>query len=373
MDYRTTHAITLVVVVFLFALILLSRLIYFPVNFSLVYGYSMYPTLKPGDLLVGIHKEIVGYDVGDVVVWCSSLTYCTVHRVVRFVGTYVVTKGDNNPSEDPPIPESYVKHKVVLVIPSIAWFSASSISVGLYLIKKKEKILWLMRNLKSVELLIFSIFIVINLVLIALVPIHHLAVESVITKPTMNLRSIEILDPGSLILVRYNPQHLNIISVAKCLIEISDQVVECRAYIPASDSVIIIVPSETYVIAFKEGLTSFKTLVNLTLDKGFLVGSYPLHISWSKLGVSVNGSSLVLNNPNYVPINITYAKITYISYDEEARIHKVVQVKELQSFIVGPKNTYVLPVESKGEYAYVMIKYLFMGEEIIEQRRINFS
>ncbi|MFN3268878.1 MAG: signal peptidase I, partial [Zestosphaera sp.] len=223
MNYKFTHTITLVVVVFLFALILLGRLIYFPLNFSLVSGYSMYPVLKPGDLLVGIHKEIVGYDVGDVVVWCSSLTYCTVHRVVRFMEDYVVTKGDNNPSEDPPIPESYVKYKVVLVIPFVSWFSICLICVGLYLIKEKEKILRLVRSLRGVELLVFSVFIVINLVLIALVPVYHFVTEPVIAKPTMSLRSVEILDPGSLILVRYNLQHLSIVSVAGCLIEVGDQ------------------------------------------------------------------------------------------------------------------------------------------------------
>lgn len=372
MNYRS-HTITLAVVVFLLALILLSRLIYFPVNFLLVSGYSMYPLLKPGDLVVGVHKEIAGYGVGDVVVWCSSLTYCTVHRVVRFTETYVVTKGDNNPSEDPPIPESYVRYKVVLVIPSIAWLSVCFICVGLYIIKEKKKISWLMKNLRGLELLVLSVFIVIDLVLIALVSIHHFVTEPMITKPTMNLRSTEILDPGSLILVRYNPQHLSIVGVAGCLIEVSDQVVTCSAYIPASDSVIVRVPPEIYVIAYEKGLTDFRILVNLTLDKGFLVGSYPLRVSWSRLGVSVNGSSLVLNNPNYVPINITYARIAYISYDAGARIHRVVQVEELPSFVVGPKSTYTLSVESRWEYAYVMIKYLFMGEEVVEQRRINFG
>ncbi len=373
MSYKSVRKITLVVVLLLLTFILLSRLMYFPVNLSIVSGYSMYPTLRPGDLVVGLHKEITGYGVGDVVVWCSSLTYCTVHRVTRFMDAYVMTKGDNNPLEDPPIPESYVKYKVVLVVPSIAWLPACFILASLYLIKERKKIVMFVRGFTGVELLVFLVFIIINITLIALVPIYHFTTEPVITKPSMYLTSIEILDPGSLILVRYRLQYLSIISIAGCLIEVGDQLIKCSAYIPTSDSVIIVVPPETYTLAYEKGVNSFKTLVNLTLDKGFLVGSYSLHISWNRLGVSVNGSSLVLSNPNYIPINITYAKVTYVSYDKESRIHKVVQVDELKSFVVGPRNTYTLLVESKGEYAYVMIKYLLMGEEVVEQRRIDFS
>lgn len=373
MSRGTTHFITLVVVLSLFILILLGRFMYFPVGLSLVSGYSMYPSLKPGDLLVNVHKDLVGYDVGDVVVWCSSPVYCTVHRVVEFRGDYVVTKGDNNPSEDPPVPESYIRYKVVFAVPSIAWLSLCMMFVGLYLIREKEKILVLMRDFGEIELMVFSVFIIINLALIALVPIYHFTTEPVIAKPSMSLRSVEVIDSGSLVLVKYNLQHLSIINVSGCLIKVSEQVITCSAYVLASDSVVVLVPPKTYTTAYENGVTSFKTLVNLTLDKGFLVGSYPLYISWSKLRVSVNGSSLVLSNPNYVSINITYARITYMSYDEEARIHKVVQVEELQSFAVDPKSTHVLFVESKGEYAYVMIKYLFMGEEVVEQRRIDFS
>jgi len=369
----STHLITLLVVLALLTLILIGRFTYFPVNVSLVSGYSMYPSMKPGDLLVSLHKDIVGYGVGDVVVWCSSPTYCTVHRVVELSGSQVVTKGDNNPSEDPPIPESYVRYRVVLIIPLAAWLPACLAYVGLYLVKEREKLLRLAKGFGDVEIIVFSVLTIINLALVALVPIHHFTTEPTIVKPSMSLRSVEILDPGSLILVRYGLQNLKLVSVAGCLIEVGGQVLECSAYMPASDSVAVIVPPETYAAAYKEGLTSFKVLVNLTLDKGFLLGSYPLHISWGKLGISVSNNSLILSNPNYLPINVTQVRVTYMSYDELSRTHKVAQVEGLQGFMVGPRNTYVLFVEGRGEYAYVMIKYLFMGEEVVEQRRIDFS
>jgi len=329
--------------------------------------------MKPGDLLVSLHKDIVGYDVGDVVVWCSNPTYCTVHRVVELSGSQVVTKGDNNPSEDPPIPESYVRYRVVLIIPLIAWLPACLACMSLYLIKEREKLLRLARGFGDVEMIVFFVLTIINLALVALVPLHHFTTEPTLVKPSMSLRSVEILEPGSLILVRYGVQNLKLVSVAGCLVEVGDQVLGCSAYIPTSDSVAVVVPPETYAVAYKEGLTSFKVLVNLTLDKGFLVGSYPLHISWSKLGISVSNNSLILSNPNYLPINVTQVRVTYMSYDKWSRTHKVTQVKELEGFTVSPKNTYVLLIEGRGEYAYVMIKYLFMGEEVVEQRRIDFS
>lgn len=373
MDLRTTNLATFIVVLSLLTLILLSRLTYFPLNLSLVNGYSMYPSLKPGDLLVSIHKDIVGYDVGDVVIWCSNLAHCVVHRVVKFGEGYVVTKGDNNPSEDPPVPESYVKYKTVLVIPSTVWLTTCLALVGLYLIRNKDKVLVFVRGLGDVEVVVFSVFTLINLVLMALVPIYNLTTESVIIRPSISLGSVELLDPGSLVLIKYNPRNLNIIDVPGCLIEVFERVITCSAYVLTSESVVVVVPPETYSIAYESGVTSLKILVNLTLDRGFLVGSYPLHISWSRLGISIDGSSLVLSNPNYVPINITHARITYMIYDEKTDTHRVVWVEELRSFVVDPRNTYTLLVERKGEYAYVMIKYLFMGEEVVEQRRIDFS
>ncbi len=373
MGYRFTHLITMAVVISFLTLILLSRFTYFPVNLSLVSGYSMYPALRPGDLLLSIHKDLVGYGVGDLVIWCSSPTYCTAHRVVELGDTYVVTKGDNNPSEDPPIPESLVKYKVVLVIPSIVWLPTCFIFVISYLVREKEKILRYVRGFGDVEVIVFSVFTLITFAVIALIPAHPITTESAITRPTMNLRSVEILDPGSLIIIRYSTRDLSVSSVTGCLIMVGDQLIKCASYTLASDSVAVIVPPETYAMTYKNRLTYFSVLVNLTLDKGFLAGSYTLHISWNKLSLSVNGSSLVLSNPNYIPINITQIKITYMGYDEKSRIHRVIEVEELQGFTVGPKNTYALLVESKGEYAYVMLKYSFMGDEVVEQRRIDFS
>jgi len=373
MSYKSTHIIAVVLIVSFLTLILLSRFTYFPLNLSLVSGYSMYPTLRPGDLLLSIHKDLVGYGVGDLIIWCSSPTYCTAHRVVELGDTYVITKGDNNPSEDPPIPKSLVKYKVVLVIPSIVWLPTCFVFVFLYLIREKEKIMRFVRGLGDVEVIVFSAFTLTTLAVVALIPADPITMESAITRPTMNLRSVEILDPGSLIVIRYSTRDLGVSSVTGCLIMVSDQLIKCASYTLASDSVAVVVPSETYAMTYKNRLTYFNVLVNLTLDKGFLVGNYTLHIYWNKLSLTVNRSSLVLSNPNYVPINITQIKITYMGYDEKARIHRVIEVEELQGFTVGPKNTHTLLVESKGEYAYVMLKYSFMGDEVVEQRRINFS
>jgi signal peptidase I len=357
----------------LVVLMLLSRFVGFPLSVLLVNGYSMYPSLKPGDLLIGLHKNIVGYGIGDVVVWCSSPTYCTVHRVVEVRGSYVITRGDNNPFEDPPIPESLVKYKVVLAIPSMIWLTACFMCLCLYLVWERGRVVRFMRSFRDVEVIVLVFFIVIGLATVAIAPVHYFTMESVIAKPSMNLRSIKLLDPGSLILVNYVLQDLDLSSITGCLIKVGDQLIRCSAYTPTSDRVAVMVPPETYAIAYERGLSSFDVLLNLTLDKGFLIGSYPVYISWSKLSVLVNGNSLILSNPNYVPINITYVRVTYISYDEKLGIYEVSRVEELQGFTVGPKSTYVLSVESGGHHAYVMIKYSFMGGEVIEQKRIDFG
>ncbi|MGB9831471.1 MAG: S24/S26 family peptidase, partial [Fervidicoccus fontis] len=64
-------------------LLLMGKIIGLPVALFVVSGNSMYPTLKTGDIVVGITDK--NYKNGEVVVWCVSKTQCVIHRIV---GTY---------------------------------------------------------------------------------------------------------------------------------------------------------------------------------------------------------------------------------------------------------------------------------------------
>jgi signal peptidase I len=63
------------------------------------YGLSMYPTLKPGDLLEVVCREIIS--VGDVVVYPSiDGSAYIAHRVISICSAGVTTRGDNVDSVD---------------------------------------------------------------------------------------------------------------------------------------------------------------------------------------------------------------------------------------------------------------------------------
>ncbi|MEM2472860.1 MAG: signal peptidase I [Sulfolobales archaeon] len=109
--FATTFIVALIALILL---MLLWRFIEIPVFIAPVVGYSMVPTIYPGDLLIISRAEP---RVGDVVIWCSSALFCVVHRIIEINGSSVVTKGDANLVPDEPISAQAIKGKAIAVIP----------------------------------------------------------------------------------------------------------------------------------------------------------------------------------------------------------------------------------------------------------------
>ena len=86
----------------------------------LVPSTSMEPSIKPLDLVV-----VTGGKprVGDIVVYCLSGLSCIVHRVIKIGNGFIVTKGDNNPVPDKPVPMNSIRGIVRFIIPSYIWLS----------------------------------------------------------------------------------------------------------------------------------------------------------------------------------------------------------------------------------------------------------
>ena len=85
-------------------------------GFSVVLSGSMEPELSVYDLIAVRPAE--DYAVGDVVVY-QSRGELIVHRLVELRGDEAVTKGDANPSPDPPISTSQIKGRVVGSVPGV--------------------------------------------------------------------------------------------------------------------------------------------------------------------------------------------------------------------------------------------------------------
>lgn len=74
---------------------------------------SMEPSISVGDIL--IIKECREYDVNDIVTYNVDNNYLVTHRIIRKENEQLVTKGDNNNTEDSKkIRKENIEGKVIL-------------------------------------------------------------------------------------------------------------------------------------------------------------------------------------------------------------------------------------------------------------------
>ena len=83
---------------------------------SVVLTGSMEPTLSANDLV--IVRERDSYELGDIVVYQDGKSL-VIHRIIEIDGETVTTKGDDNDSEDLPIPLTAIKGEAVGHIPVV--------------------------------------------------------------------------------------------------------------------------------------------------------------------------------------------------------------------------------------------------------------
>jgi len=99
---------------------------------AVVLSGSMEPALSVNDLLI-IH-ETEDYSVGDIVVY-QDVNSLVVHRIVKDNGETVITQGDANQTEDPPIYRSSIKGVVIKNIPLAgAFVNAMKTPVGILVV-----------------------------------------------------------------------------------------------------------------------------------------------------------------------------------------------------------------------------------------------
>ncbi len=89
---------------------------------AVVEGISMEPLLQTGDVVFVVKTSPSQIKVGDVIVYHRYGGGFIIHRVIEIrrispttTGLVFITKGDNNPYPDPPVPASQVVGKVVSI------------------------------------------------------------------------------------------------------------------------------------------------------------------------------------------------------------------------------------------------------------------
>lgn len=361
-------------------LLLLGRLFNFPVSLSIVSGNSMLPVLRPGDLVLGVSTNFAGFKQGDIVIWYATIMHGTVHRVVNVTGTTVITKGDNNPLPDPPIPMSFVRYKAVFIIPREVWLLLVVFTIMVYAYYRRESIV---RSLKvttpselSLVYIVFTIFMLIDLIALFLVSIPYYSSLSTFVKPSLELRGVTLSNDGRTVLVDYYQASVFARNVTSCEIIVFNTTLNTVCFLRGS-IVSVTIPQKVYSLAYKLAnatVTSISVRLNVTLDKGWVYGTYAYVINWRPLDVTVNSSNVIVKNPNYIPINLTRVKITYIALSS-FNTPIVVKVEELGNMTVNPRDAVAIHVKNIGKYAYVEFTYDYKfasGGVVFERKYVEF-
>jgi len=343
-------------------LLFIGRLVGFPVAIIIVSGRSMEPTLRVGDIVVGVKEP---FKVGDIVIWCAGPTYCVVHRVVELRDSIVVTKGDNNPAPDPPVPESLVKYRVIAVVRSYEWLPAVLIVLGLYAYLKRDYF----RRRKvvpgDVASLILVSFIVFNAAVALLAPAYYSMEAGSLAVPRVTLRHATLSGDGSVV-ITLNVYNTRLVNVTQCHVSIygSSKRYECEARVTRHSSIVVSgVPRTLLEHMIEEGVGPLVISVKATILFGKLVGTYYVYPPWRRPTVSVlRNGTVVIANPNPAPLKINVT--TYVS--NKPGLANVA----FEERVLAPHGVLKLDL-SKYRYAYVRVEYVFQGKRVVEQLKVR--
>jgi len=362
-------------------LLTVGRLIWFPAALFLVTGSSMLPAYRTGDIVLGVATYIAVYSVGDVVVWYATYTHGVIHRVVNASDGYVVTKGDNNPLPDPPVPRSWVRYVAVLRVPREIWVPAALGLAGLYLYSRRRDIAEYLRREEDWDLraatAVVAVFIILDLAVVFVVPVYWFSYRTVILYPNVELRGFTV-ENFSTAVVEFSVSYAEMVGVESCSVIVGNSLHPCE-YVWASGSRVVVgIPRGVFHEAYGYSNSTIATIgvaLNVTFDKGWLFGVYNYTFNWRQLSVEVANGSLAVYNPNPVPFNLTNVRIVYLDFDNLGR-PVVVGEEALGNMTVEPISSVVIKPEARGSYCYIQFTYGYRFAErgyIYESRRIDFK
>ncbi len=340
--------------IIVFVVLLLGRVLGLPTAVILVSGRSMEPTLFIGDMVVAIKGS---FNEGDIVIWCSSLTYCVIHRVINISGNEVILKGDNNPFPDPPINKSKVMYRVIAVIPRYVWLPPV-IAVSALLIYRNRRVLLQEFEPGKMASITLALFVLFSTVIVFITPIS--SSRNIIWNkvPSMWLINLALFRNGTAV-INYGMENTEIFRIDDCIIRVEGfniSPIKCEA-VWADTRVYVTPPQRTLAKMYLSGINSYVLTLNITLTKGRLLGQYRIGMQWRKLDVNINSTTLTIRNPNPIPVNVS------ITYSVLLQNHTIITLS--RNVTVDEFGTIAVQLP-EGVDVRVTVKYKFMGEEIAE-------
>ena len=362
---RFTGYFLLIFIVFL----ALARFIDFPVSMFIVAGRSMEPALYMGDLVFGVK---VAYGVGDIVVIeGASRMGCIVHRVVDIGERSVTTKGDANPGPDNPIDRNNVLYKVMLVVPRLLWIPPV-LGVSLFLGFRYLRSLLHGAEIGRTLITAVLFFSILDIVTMTVIPVFHVHQTIEVKRPNIVLRSLSLSEDfrffravyGSISLLEFK-------RVEWVRINASGREFTPSEFFIENDTLLVAVPQDVYeaLYANASGITSsFWVYCKILFDKGDLYGYYPVTFAWRKLEVNVVNNTFVVHNPNPVAFNASF-EIQYYDLDRFNRPYYIGSDKFNET--LQPASSFVVKPEKKGIHCYVIMRYVLLGNNVMESRKVD--
>lgn len=99
-------------------------------------GQSMEPTLQAGDMIITRQVAVNDLRPGDIIMFDGGDNH-VMHRIVAIEGgaageATLITRGDNNDANDPPVPEGAVVGKLIYEVPFTAHIPVDLSGTGLF-------------------------------------------------------------------------------------------------------------------------------------------------------------------------------------------------------------------------------------------------
>lgn len=325
------------------ALILLSLLSRFGVvnviGVAVVYSNSMYPVLKPLDIILYANT---GYERGDIVVYCLSPFLCVSHRVVsreiQMGQEIVLTKGDNSDSVDPPVSPSDIRGKVVAVIPREAVVPLLVLSVASVFYMYRRTLVGYVFSILLATMIVFTLVFQNTLVF----------TTSVVKTPVFELERVVFNTTACSVDVFYRGN----VYFSSLYVHVKGEPVESLNY---SNGRLIVFVNKTLLSELFEREGVLNISVTGVLNNYFSFrGSYVVNIHGADPVVEKKALSIVITNPNCFPIRI------YVSEFLSDGNSSVVETRVVS---LNPGDTYVIQSRHEALKSLVEIKWLNRGVE----------
>ncbi|ASJ00706.1 S24/S26 family peptidase [Thermococcus gorgonarius] len=325
---RRISLAVLVLIVVLF----LGKTLRLPVALFVASSGSMEPWAETGSIVLGVATYVKSFGAGDVVLWCWDplRSACILGRVQTVVQNFVTLKGDSNPVPTTPLDGSKVSYVAVAAVSPRIWIPVFIVALGVLAYfslrnrngdnnnnnNRVNNINSSKNGMKANQRLyaVFAMLLVVNFLATGAMYIDNTRPFYATPRAALSESRLD-LERGVYAFVVETPgfRPLNASCVSEgftletSVVSLSSSRIAVEAKLPRG--LFETLWNRSYGRAL---FTSFPARIEehfvvkctLQYDRGQLIGSHVASFTWADPSFEVNGSKLVVNNSNPLPLSL---------------------------------------------------------------------